>query len=99
MHEEYRGFVERPFGLTPDPKYFYMSESHAGAFDLLRYAIRRREGLVVVTGDTGTGKTTLCRAILEQLDRRTFATLVQNPFISEDDLLRILLRNFGIVSR
>lgn len=99
MHEEYRGFVERPFGLTPDPKYFYMSESHARAFDLLRFAIRRREGLVVVTGDTGTGKTTLCRAILEQLDRRTFATLVLNPFINEDDLLRILLRNFGIVSR
>ena len=65
MHEEYYGFTEKPFSLTPDPKYLYKSESHANAFDLLQYAIRRREGFVVVTGDIGTGKTTLCRAILE----------------------------------
>ena len=69
MHEEYYGFTEKPFSLTPDPKYLYKSESHANAFDLLQYAIRRREGFVVVTGDIGTGKTTLCRAMLEQLDR------------------------------
>jgi general secretion pathway protein A len=99
MHEEYYGFVEKPFSLTPDPKYLYKSESHANAFDLLQYAIRRREGFVVVTGDIGTGKTTLCRAILEQLDRRTFTALVLNPFISEEDLLRIILQDFGVVSR
>jgi general secretion pathway protein A len=99
MHEEYYGFVEKPFSLTPDPKYLYKSESHANAFDLLQYAIRRREGFVVVTGDIGTGKTTLCRAILEQLDRKTFTALVLNPFISEDDLLRLILHDFGVVSR
>jgi general secretion pathway protein A len=99
MHEEYYGFVEKPFSLTPDPKYLYKSESHANAFDLLQYAIRRREGFVVVTGDIGTGKTTLCRAILEQLDRKTFTALVLNPFLSEEDLLRIILQDFGVVSR
>jgi general secretion pathway protein A len=99
MHEEYYGFVEKPFSLTPDPKYLYKSESHANAFDLLQYAIRRREGFVVVTGDIGTGKTTLCRAVLEQLDRRTFTALVLNPFLSEDDLLRLILQDFGVVSR
>ncbi len=99
MHEEYYGFVEKPFSLTPDPKYLYKSESHANAFDLLQYAIRRREGFVVVTGDIGTGKTTLCRAILDQLDRKTFTALVLNPFLSEDDLLRIILQDFGVVSR
>lgn len=99
MHEEYFGFVEKPFSLTPDPKYLYKSESHANAFDLLQYAIRRREGFVVVTGDIGTGKTTLCRAILEQLDRKTFTALVLNPFLSEEDLLRIILQDFGVVSR
>ena len=99
MHEEYYGFVEKPFSLTPDPKYLYKSESHANAFDLLQYAIRRREGFVVVTGDIGTGKTTLCRAILEQLDRKTFTALVLNPFICEDDLLRLILQDFGVVSR
>jgi general secretion pathway protein A len=99
MHEEYYGFTEKPFSLTPDPKYLYKSETHANAFDLLQYAIRRREGFVVVTGDIGTGKTTLCRAILEQLDRKTFTALVLNPFISEDDLLRLILQDFGVVSR
>jgi type II secretory pathway predicted ATPase ExeA/cell division septation protein DedD len=99
MHEEYYGFSEKPFSLTPDPKYLYKSESHANAFDVLQYAIRRREGFVVVTGDIGTGKTTLCRAILEQLDRKTFTALVLNPFLSEEDLLRLVLQDFGVVSR
>ena len=99
MHEDYYGFVEKPFSLTPDPKYLYKSASHANAFDLLQYAIRRREGFVVVTGDIGTGKTTLCRAFMDQLDRRTFTALVLNPFITEEDLLRLILQDFGVVSR
>src|SRR3954454_24593036 len=99
MHEEYYGFNEKAFSLTPDPKYLYKSESHANAFDLLQYAIRRREGFVVVTGDIGTGKTTLCRAILEQLDRKTFTALVLNPFLSEEDLLKRILQDFAVISR
>jgi general secretion pathway protein A len=99
MYEDYYGFVEKPFSLTPDPRYLYRSESHANAFELLQYGIRRREGFIVVTGDIGTGKTTLCRALLDQLDRRTFTALVLNPFISEDDLLRLILQDFGVVSR
>src|SRR5687767_2752024 len=99
MYEDYYGFVEKPFSLTPDPKYLYKSESHANAFELLQYAIRRREGFIVVTGEIGTGKTTLCRALLDQLDRRTFTALILNPFVSEDDLLRAILQDFGVVSR
>ena len=99
MYEDYYGFTEKPFSLTPDPKYLYKSASHANAFELLQYAIRRREGFVVITGDIGTGKTTLCRAILEQIDRKTFTALVLNPFLSEDDLLRLILQEFGVVSR
>src|SRR6201988_1076181 len=99
MYEEYYGFAEKPFNLTPDPKYLYRSESHANAFDLLQYAIRRREGFIVVTGQIGTGKTTMCRALLDQLDRRTFSALLLNPFISEEDLLRLILQDFGVVSR
>jgi len=99
MYEDFYGFSEKPFSLTPDPKFFYRSESHGNAFDVLQYAIRRREGFVVITGDSGTGKTTLCRAILDQLDRRTFTALVLNPFVSEEDLLRLILQDFGIVSR
>ena len=99
MYENYYGFAEKPFSLTPDPKYLYRSQSHASAFDLLQYAIRRREGFVVVTGDIGTGKTTLCRALLEEIDRTTFTALVLNPFLSEEDLLKRILQDFGVVSR
>ena len=99
MYETYYGFSEKPFSLTPDPKYLYRSESHGNAFDLLQYAVRRREGFVVVTGDIGTGKTTLCRALLEQIDRTTFTALVLNPFLTEEDLLKRILQDFGVISR
>jgi general secretion pathway protein A len=99
MYEDYYGFTEKPFSLTPDPKYLFKSASHASAFELLQYAVRRREGFVVITGDIGTGKTTLCRALLEQIDRKTFTALVLNPFLSEEDLLRLVLQEFGVVSR
>jgi len=99
MYERYYGFTEKPFSLTPDPKFLYRSPSHASAFELLQYAIRRREGFVVVTGDIGTGKTTLCRALLEGIDRNTFTALVLNPFLSEEDLLKRILQDFGVISR
>src|SRR4029077_9649739 len=99
MYEEYYGFTEKPFSLTPDPKYLFKSASHANAFELLQYAIRRREGFVVITGDIGTGKTTLCRALLEQINRKTFTALVLDPFLSEEDLLKRILLDFGVISR
>ena len=99
MYESYYGFAEKPFSLTPDPKYLYRSESHANAFELLQYAIERREGFVVVTGDIGTGKTTLCRALLETIDRKTFTALLLNSFLSAEDLLRAILQDLGVISR
>ena len=99
MYEEYYGFTEKPFSLTPDPKFLFKSTAHANALELLQYAIRRREGFVVITGGIGTGKTTLCRALLEQTDSRTFTALVLNPFLSEDDLLKSILLELGVVSR
>jgi general secretion pathway protein A len=98
MYEQYYGFVEQPFSLTPDPKYLYRSESHANAFELLQYAIERREGFAVITGDIGTGKTTLCRALLEQTDKQTFTALLLNPFLSEEDLLKAILHDLGVLS-
>ena len=99
MYEDYYGLSEKPFNLTPDPKFFFRSHSHTNAYELLQYAMRRREGFVVVTGDIGTGKTTLCRVLLENIDRNTFAALVLNPFLSEEDLLKLILQDFGVVSR
>jgi len=99
MYEDYFGFAEKPFTITPDPKYLYRSASHADAFELLQYAVTQREAFAVITGDIGTGKTTLCRALLEQTDPKTFTTLLLNPFLSEEDLLKCMLKDFGVLSR
>jgi general secretion pathway protein A len=99
MYEAHFGLHEKPFSLTPDPVYFYRSDSHGNALDVLRHGIRSRKGLMVVTGTSGTGKTTVCRTLLEELDRDTFAALVLNPYVSEEDLLLLMLQDFGVISR
>jgi general secretion pathway protein A len=99
MYEEFYGFVQSPFTLAPDPRFLYRSESHDEAIRLLLQSIRRKEGFIVLTGDIGTGKTTICRALLEQLDTTTFTSLVLNPFVSVEELLREILLDFGVVSR
>jgi general secretion pathway protein A len=99
MYEQYYGFVQPPFTLTPDPRFLYRSESHEEAITLLQQAIRRKEGFIVLTGDIGTGKTTSCRALLEQLDATVFTSLILNPFLSIEELLREVLLDFGVVSR
>jgi general secretion pathway protein A len=87
------------FSVAVDAKSFYRSDAHANALELLQYAIERREGFVVLTGEAGTGKTTMCRALIEGLDRKTFAALLLEPFVSEEDLLRAILQDLGVVSR
>jgi len=97
-YEPFYGLREKPFSLSADPRFLYKSLAHAPAFDALLSGIRRREGLIVLTGEIGTGKTTLCRAVLEALDRRTFAAFVPDPFVSREDLLKTLLVDFGVIS-
>jgi general secretion pathway protein A len=99
MYEEFYGFVQSPFTLAPDPRFLYLSESHDEAIREILHCIRRKEGFIVLSGDIGTGKTTLCRALLEQLDTTTFTSLVLNPFVSVEELLREILLDFGVVSR
>jgi general secretion pathway protein A len=99
MYEGFYGFVHSPFTLAPDPRFLYRSESHADAIGRLKDAIARKEGFVVLTGDIGTGKTTICRALIEQFDPSTFTSLVLNPFVSIEELLRDVLLDFGVVSR
>jgi general secretion pathway protein A len=99
MYEEYFGFVQPPFSLTPDPRFLYRSESHDVALQQVWQAIRRKEGFIVLTGDIGTGKTTLCRTLLEQFDQTTFTALILNPFLSVEELLREVLISFGVVSK
>jgi general secretion pathway protein A len=99
QYEEFYGFVQSPFTLAPDPRFLYLSPSHEEALQLLLQAINRKEGIIILTGDIGTGKTTLCRTVLERLDMSTFTSLVLNPFLSVEELLREVLLDFGVVSR
>jgi general secretion pathway protein A len=97
-YEPFYGLREKPFSLNADPRFLFRSPSHAPAFDALLAGIRRREGLIVLTGEIGTGKTTLCRSVLQHLDRRTFSAFVPDPFLSREDLLKTLLVDFGVIS-
>jgi general secretion pathway protein A len=97
-YEPFYGLSEKPFSLSADPRFLFKSSTHAPAFDALFAGIRRREGLIVLTGEIGTGKTTLCRSVLKHLDRRTFAAFVPDPFVSREDLLKMLLVDFGAIS-
>jgi general secretion pathway protein A len=98
-YEEYYGLGQPPFSLAPDPHFLYLSESHDEAIRQLLDAARRNEGVILLTGDVGTGKTTIARALLTRLDKTSFASLVLNPFLSVDELLREILLDFGVISR
>jgi len=97
-YETFYGLREKAFGLSSDPRFFYHSHSHARAFEDLLGGIRRRESLSVLSGDIGTGKTSLCRAVLQSLDRQTFSAFIPDPFASREDLLKMVLMEFGVIS-
>jgi len=97
--EQYYGFVSSPFSLTPDLRFAYDSRSYIAAWDQVKDALRHREGLIVVTGEIGTGKTMLCRALLEGLGQaRTFLSVILDPCLTVDDLMYQVLTDFGISS-
>jgi general secretion pathway protein A len=100
MYLEFFGLQEKPFGLTPDPKFLFLSEQHQEALDHLLYGVRQKEGFVVISGDIGTGKTTLCRALLERLDANEVTTaLIFNPLLTEEELLRAILDDYNLPTR
>ncbi len=99
LYEAFYGLREQPFALTTDPRFLYLSASHRIAFDELLTGLRRREGLLLLTGETGTGKTTLVRAVIDALGHRTFSALILNPYMSDAEVLRVILRDFSLVSR
>lgn len=98
MYKDFYGLKEKPFALTPDPKFLYLSESHRGALEHLIYGVTQKEGFMLIVGDVGTGKTTICRALLERLDQKTETALILNPQISEEELLYSILSEFKITA-
>lgn len=98
MYESFYGLRERPFNLTPDPKYLYLSDKHKEAFAHLLYGIKNRSGFVMISGEIGTGKTTLCRNMLSQMDANTEVAFIFNPFLNPVELLKKINQEFGIIS-
>ncbi|NWF91285.1 MAG: AAA family ATPase [Syntrophaceae bacterium] len=99
MYEEFYGLKERPFVLTPDPQFLYLSEGHRTAIESLLYGIRHREGFMVIIGDIGTGKTTIIRTLLEKLDEGVKTALIFNSFLTEEELLESILQEYGFPSK
>jgi len=96
MYEEFYGFYESPFNITPDPRFLFFSSRHQEAFDHLLFGIKERKGFIQITGDVGTGKTTLCRALLETLDPGYKTALILNPCMTGPQLLRTIVKEFGM---
>lgn len=100
MYETYFGFREQPFSLTPDPRFLWLSETHREGLAALTYGITRRKGFLLLTGEVGTGKTTLLRAALGQLPADTDTALVLNTIgLTPIDLLKLIAAEFGLEGR
>jgi general secretion pathway protein A len=96
MYESFYGLSEKPFSLTPNPRYVFYSEHYRAALDHLLYGLQEKEGFMLLTGMVGTGKTTLCRELLESLDAKKHRTaLIFNPFLNGTEMLQALLTEFG----
>ena len=96
-HATFFQFSRSPFSLTPDPAFYFRSRSHGRVFDALSLAITRRESLMLLVGDLGVGKTTLCRTLMESQERRWRMALVRNALVSPEDLLRLMLQDLGAI--
>jgi len=96
VYEKFFYLTENPFNITPDPKFLYLSKKHQEALDLLCFGISERKGFLMLSGEVGTGKTTLCRALLDKLDANVKSALILNPLLSDTELIRAINEDFGL---
>src|SRR5215831_2291860 len=101
MHVYLRFFNlrESPFNLTPDPRFLFLSAQHEEALTHLLYGIHERKGFIEITGEVGTGKTVLCRALLERLDKTVSTALIFNSYLTKMELLQAITDDFGLQPR
>lgn len=96
MYTQFYGLREKPFSLSPDPRYLYLAEPHREALAHLLYGIEQGEGFICVTGEVGTGKTTLCRTLLQRLDAGTEVAFIFNPQLSGAELVQAINAELGL---
>ncbi|HKI01470.1 MAG TPA: AAA family ATPase [Thermoanaerobaculia bacterium] len=96
MYNQYYGFRESPFNITPDPRFLFFSDRHREAYNHILFGIRERKGFIQVTGEVGAGKTTLCRALLDELGSNYVTALILNPCLNPTQLLRTVLTELGL---
>ena len=96
MYKDFFQLKENPFNMTADSSFFFASTSHSEAFSHLTFGIEHRKGIIAITGEIGTGKTTLCRTLLNGLTKQTKTALILNPKFSDEELLQIILQDLGI---
>jgi len=96
MYKDFYKLKELPFNITSDPDFFFSSTRHEEAFHHLAYGISSRKGIIVITGEIGTGKTTLCRTLLNRLDKTVKTALILNPSFSDLQLLQMIINDLDI---
>jgi general secretion pathway protein A len=96
VYLDFYGLRQAPFDITPNPRFLFHSTKHREALNHLLYGIRERKGFVQLTGEVGAGKTTLCRALLEQLDGHFSTALILNPVLNADELMKAIATEYGL---
>jgi len=97
MYSEHYGFSERPFQLTPDPRFWFESQTHRKAMAYLGYGLTQGEGFIVITGDIGAGKTTLVAHVLDTIDRSRYTAVnIVSTQVDGDDMLRLVAQGLGL---
>jgi general secretion pathway protein A len=99
IYQDFFQLREKPYNLTPDPKFLCLTEKHQEALDHLVYGLEQKIGFLLLLGEVGAGKTTICRALLEKLDDRYVTALILHPFLAEEDLLANILRDLRLTPR
>ncbi len=97
MYEQFYGLRENPFNVTPNPEYIYLGKHHREALAQLLYGVREKKGFIVITGEVGTGKTTLIHYLLDKMDgNHTKTALLFNPKLTVDDFIQYILKDLGV---
>src|SRR5690349_4505166 len=99
MYAKFFGLRQEPFSIAPDPRYLFMSERHREALAHLLYGLRGGGGFVLLTGEIGAGKTTVCRCFLEQIPKRCNVAYIFNPKLTVEELLRTICDEFRVPYR